>query len=272
MSEFDLNGKVAVITGAGGVLCGQMAKALGKAGVKVAVLDLAEQAAKRVAEEIKSADGKAIAVTCNVLKKETLEAAREKIISEFGKVDILINGAGGNKKEATTSPDLSFFDLPADAVRFVFDLNFIGTLLPTQVFGKDMAESGGAANILNISSMNAFCPLTKIPAYSAAKAAISNFTQWMAVHMCQNYSKDIRVNAIAPGFFLTEQNRFLLIDEKTGELTSRGKTIIDHIPMGRFGDADELCGSILWLLSDAAKYVTGVVIPIDGGFSAFSGV
>ncbi len=268
---FDLKGKAAVITGAGGVLCSEMAKAIAKAGAKVAVLDLAGPAANKVAKEIKSDGGTAVAVECNVLKKDTLEAAREKIIAEFGGVDILINGAGGNKKEATTSPDMSFFDLPPDAVRFVFDLNFLGTLLPTQVFAKQMAEKGSGV-ILNVSSMNAFRPLTKIAAYSAAKAAVSNFTQWLAVHMCQNYSKEIRVNAIAPGFFLTEQNRFLLTEEKTGQLTARGKTIIDHTPMGRFGQADELVGTVLWLLSDAAKFVTGIVVPIDGGFSAFSGV
>ena len=206
-----------------------------------------------------------------MLQKDSLEAAKEEVNAEFGKIDILINGAGGNKKEATTSPDLPFFDLPLDAIRFVFDLNFIGTLLATQVFGKEMAENDSGV-ILNISSMNAFRPLTKIPAYSAAKAAVNNFTQWLAVHICQNYSKNIRVNAIAPGFFLTEQNRFLLTEEKSGKLTSRGKTIIEHTPMGRFGQPDELIGTVMWLLSDAAKFVTGVVIPIDGGFSAFSGV
>jgi NAD(P)-dependent dehydrogenase (short-subunit alcohol dehydrogenase family) len=201
----------------------------------------------------------------------SIEAAESKVAAELGKVDILINGAGGNRKEATTSPDLSFFDLPDEAIRFVFDLNFIGTLLPSQVFGRKMAENG-AGIILNVSSMCAFSPLTKIPGYSAAKAAVSNFTQWLAVHVCQNYSKDIRVNAIAPGFFLTEQNRFLLTDEATGDLTPRGKTIVDHTPMGRFGQAEELIGTVVWLLSDAAKFVTGVVVPVDGGFSAFSGV
>jgi len=268
---FEIKGKVIVITGAGGVLCGTMAAALAKAGAKIAVLDLIEAAAKKVADEIKSQKGRAIAVKCDVLDKKSLECASEKINSELGKIDVLINGAGGNKKEATTSPELSFFDLPAEAVRFVFDLNFLGTLLPSQVFGKEMAKKG-AGIILNVSSMNAFRPLTKIPAYSAAKAAVSNFTQWLAVHVCQNYSKNIRVNAIAPGFFLTEQNRFLLTDEKTGELTDRGKTIIQHTPMGRFGQPEELIGTVMWLLSDAAKFVTGVVVPIDGGFSAFSGV
>lgn len=268
---FDLTDKVVAVTGAGGVLCGEMAKAIAKAGAKVAVLDLNEAAAGRVADEIKAAGGIALAVKGNVLEKGSLEAARDKIAAGLGSVDVLVNGAGGNKKEATTTPELSFFDLPADAIRFVFELNFIGTLLPTQVFAKDMAKNGSGV-ILNISSMNAFRPLTKIAAYSAAKAAVSNFTQWLAVHMCQNFSKDIRVNAIAPGFFLTEQNRFLLTDEKTGGLTPRGKTIIDHTPMGRFGNADELTGTVLWLLSDAAKFVTGIVVPVDGGFSAFSGV
>jgi len=252
-------------------LCGTMARALAKAGARIAVLDLSETAARKVADEIKASGGQAIAVKCDVLDKKTMEAAKEKTVKEFGRVDVLINGAGGNKKEATTSADLSFFDLPAEAVRFVFELNFVGTLLPTQVFAKDMAEKG-AGIILNISSMTALRPLTKVAVYSAAKAAVSNFTQWLAVHLCQNYSKEIRVNAIAPGFFLTEQNRFLLTDEKTGQLTDRGKTIIQHTPMGRFGQPDELIGTVMWLLSDAAKFVSGVVIPVDGGFSAFSGV
>lgn len=268
---FDLTGKVTVITGAGGILCGTMAKALAKAGAKVAVLDLRKDAAVKVADDIRADGGEGTAVKCDVLNKESLEAANEEVNSEFGKVDILINGAGGNKKEATTSAELPFFDLPTDAIRFVFELNFIGTLLATQVFGKEMAERNKGI-ILNTSSMSAIRPLTKVSGYSAAKAAVNNFTQWLAVHMCQNYSKNIRVNAIAPGFFLTEQNRFLLTDEKSGELTSRGKIIIEHTPMGRFGEAEELVGTVIWLLSDAAKFVTGIVVPIDGGFSAFGGV
>ncbi len=268
---FDIQDKVIVVTGGGGVLCGEMARALGRAGAKVAVLDLFEAAAGKVADEIKAEGGTAIAVTCNVLDKPSIVEARDQVLAEYSRIDVLINGAGGNKKEATTAPDLTFFDLPAEAIRFVFDLNFIGTLLPTQVFGKDIVDSGGGV-ILNVSSMNAFRPLTKIAAYSAAKAAVSNFTQWLAVHVCQNYSKDVRVNAIAPGFFLTEQNRFLLTDEKTGDLTARGQCIVDHTPMGRFGQAEELIGTVIWLLSDAGKFVTGVVIPVDGGFSAFSGV
>ena len=268
---FDITDKVVVITGGGGVLCGAMAKALAQHRAKIAVWDLNEKAALGVADEIKSNNQEAIAVKCNVLDKGSIERAREKTVAELGEIDILINGAGGNKKEATTSEDLEFFDLPVEAVRFVFELNFIGTFLTTQVVARDMAKRGQGV-ILNISSMNAFRPLTKIPAYSAAKAAVSNFTQWLAVHLCQNYSKNIRVNAIAPGFFLTEQNRFLLTDEKTGELTDRGKTIIDHTPMGRFGQPEELIGTSFWLLSDAAKFVTGIVVPIDGGFSAYSGV
>ncbi len=272
MSElFSVRDKSIVITGGGGVLGSTMAAALGKGGAKIAVLDLLEEAATKVVDQIKADGGQAIAVKCNVLDKESLESAKDEVNSAYGRIDVLINGAGGNKKEATTSPEMSFFDLPKDAVRFVFDLNFLGTLLPSQVFGKEMAENG-AGTILNISSMCAFSPLTKVAAYSAAKAAVSNFTQWLAVHICQNYSKDVRVNAIAPGFFLTEQNRFLLTDEKTGELTDRGQTIIDHTPMGKFGQAEDLIGTVMWLLSDAAKFVTGIVVPIDGGFSAFSGV
>jgi len=262
---------VAAITGGGGVLCGTMARALGKNGVRVAVLDLNGEAAERVAADVRAAGGEAIAVVVDVLDRDSIETAAQQVVDAFGRVDILINWAGGNKKQATTSPELSFFDLPADAVRWVFDLNFLGTLLPCQVFGKLMAEQGEGC-ILNISSMNAFRPLTRIPAYSAAKAAVSNFTQWLAVHMAQEYSPRIRVNAIAPGFFLTEQNRFLLTDEATGELTPRGRTIIDHTPMGRFGEPEDLVGTVLWLLSPGAAFVHGVVVPVDGGFSAFSGV
>ena len=268
---FELAGKVAVVTGGGGVLCSAMCRALARAGAKVAVLDLNEEAAQRVADDIAAASGEAIAIQCDVLDKASIEAAAQKVVETFGRVDILINGAGGNKKQATTSPDLAFFDLPADAIRWVFNLNFIGTLLPSQVFGRLMVEQGEGV-ILNISSMNAFRPLTRIPAYSAAKAAVSNFTQWLAVHVAQEYSPRIRVNALAPGFFLTEQNRFLLTDEATGELTPRGRTIIAHTPVGRFGDPEDLIGTMLWLLSPGAEFVTGIVVPVDGGFSAFSGV
>jgi NAD(P)-dependent dehydrogenase (short-subunit alcohol dehydrogenase family) len=270
-SLFQLSGKVAVVTGGGGVLCGAMSRALGRVGAKVAILDLILEAAQKVVDDIVAASGEAIAVKCDVLDKASVEAACQTVLERFGRVDILINGAGGNKKQATTSPDLSFFDLPSDAVQWVFNLNFVGTLLPSQVFGRVLAEQGEGV-ILNVSSMSAFRPLTKIPAYSAAKAAVSNFTQWLAVCMSQEYSDKIRVNAIAPGFFLTEQNRFLLTDEATGELTPRGQTIIDHTPMGRFGDPEDLIGTVLWLLSPGAAFVHGVVVPVDGGFSAFSGV
>ena len=268
---FNLEGKTAVVTGGGGILCGTLSKALAAHGVSVAVLDINEDAARRVTDEISREGGKAISIKADVLSRESLEEANSTLMKEFGHLDILINGAGGNKKSATTSKDLEFFDLPQDAIGWVFDLNFLGLFLPSQVFGKVLAGQKEGV-IINISSMNALRPLTRIPAYSAAKAAVSNFTQWLAVHMCQNYSKKIRVNAIAPGFFLTEQNRFLLTDEKTSELTPRGKTIIEHTPMGRFGNPEDLIGTIIWLVSPSAEFVQGTVIPVDGGFSAFSGV
>ncbi len=270
-SLFNVHGKVIVITGGGGILCSTMAKGLAKAGAKVAVLDLMLDAAKKVADEIVAAGGEAIAVYADVLNKEALQKSAQEVLYKYGTVDALINGAGGNKKQATTAPDLSFFDLPQDAFQWVFNLNFIGTLLPTQVFGKLMAEKGEGV-ILNIASVNAFKPLTNIPAYSAAKAAVKNFTEWLAVHMSQNYSTKIRVNAIAPGFYLTNQNRFLLIDEKTGEATPRGRTIIAHTPMARYGDPEELLGTVIWLLSPASQFVHGVTVLVDGGFCAFAGV
>ncbi len=268
---YDFTGRTVAISGGAGILGGEMACALVGCGANVAILDRDPALADRLLDRLGCGPGCGIVVYADVLKPETLAEAEEAIRKEFGPVDTLINGAGGNKKEATTSPDLSFLDLPADAIRWVFDLNFLGTLLPTQIFGKNMIERGEGC-ILNVSSMNSFRPLTRIPAYSAAKAAISNFTQWLAVHMAQEYSPKIRVNALAPGFFLTDQNRFLLTDETTGDLTPRGRTIIDHTPMGRFGDPEDLLGTTLWLLSPASAFVTGVVVPVDGGFSAFSGV
>lgn len=268
---FDVKDKCIVITGGAGVLCGTMAKELARQGAKVCIADYDIAKANEMCKQIESEGNSAIAVQANVLDKKSLEDAFAFAVDAMGRVDVLINGAGGNKKEATTGDDMSFFDLPSDAIQAVFDLNFLGTLLPSQIFGKHMAERGKGV-IINISSMNAFKPLTKIPAYSAAKAAVSNFTQWLAVHMCQNYSKEIRVNAIAPGFFITAQNRFLVTDEKTGKFTPRGQSIVDHTPMDRFGDAEELCGTVIWLISDAAKFVTGIVVPIDGGYSAFGGV
>lgn len=268
---FNLQGQVAAVTGGGGVLCSAISRGLAQAGARVAVLDHTLESAERVVCQIQEEGGEAIAVTCEVLDKESIQAAAERVLGAFGKVDILINGAGGNKPQATTNGERTFFDLPSDAIQWVFDLNFIGTLLPTQVFGRSMVNAG-RGNILNISSMNSFRPLTRVPAYSAAKAAVSNFTQWLAVHIAQEYSSNIRVNAIAPGFFLTSQNRFLVTDQETGELTPRGKSIIDHTPMGRFGVPEDLLGTVLWLVSPGASFITGVVVPIDGGFSAFSGV
>ncbi|KPK57800.1 MAG: D-mannonate oxidoreductase [Planctomycetes bacterium SM23_32] len=269
--QLDLTDEVVVITGGGGVLCGTMAAALGARGAAVAVLDVAAEAASRVAREVEAAGSKALALPCDVLERDQLRDAADAVQCELGAPTTLISGAGGNRPEATTGPARSFFDLPIEAVRWVFDLNFIGTFLASQVFGRIMAEHR-RGNIINISSMNAARPLTRIPAYSAAKSAVSNFTQWLAVHMNQEYGPEVRVNAIAPGFFLTEQNRFLLMDRESGELTPRGRTIIDHTPAGRFGNPEDLIGTVLWLISDSSQFVNGVVVPVDGGFSAFSGV
>ncbi|SNR79008.1 NAD(P)-dependent dehydrogenase, short-chain alcohol dehydrogenase family [Lutibacter agarilyticus] len=273
--------KVIVLTGAGGVLCSTLAKALAKQGNKIAVLDLRIEAANKVAEEINADGGVAIGVAANVLEKASLEAAKKEVNEQLGACDILVNGAGGNHPLGTTSnpfleiADLenttegfkTFFDLDPKGIEFTFNLNFIGTLLPTQVFAQDMVGKKGCS-VLNISSMNAFTPLTKIPAYSGAKAAVSNFTQWLAVH----FSKvGIRVNALAPGFFLTDQNRTLLTNAD-GSLTPRGNTIIEQTPMGKFGEPEDLISTTLWLCDDASSFVTGIVVPIDGGFSAFSGV
>ena len=240
-------------------------------GAKVALLEVNAEAGKALVERMGERGKQVTVFYCDVLNPESIVAAAQEAKKNMGTIDCLINGAGGNKPQATTSPEMKFFDLPPDAVRWVFDLNIMGTIIPSQAFGRIMAEQG-FGSILNISSMNSFRPLTRIPAYSAAKAAVSNFTQWLAVHMAQEYSPKIRVNAIAPGFFLTNQNRFLLTDKETGEWTARGKTIVGHTPMARLGEPRDLIGCVLWLLSPAAEFVTGVVIPIDGGFSAFSGV
>jgi NAD(P)-dependent dehydrogenase (short-subunit alcohol dehydrogenase family) len=268
---YDFTGKTVVITGGAGILGGEIACALVGCGANVAIVDRDPSLADRLIDRLESGIGRAIIVYGDVLQPEIIEETAGQVVEAFGQVDCLINGAGGNHPSATTSPDQSFFDVPADALRFVCELNITGTILPSQVFGRYMAEQGHGV-VLNISSMNAFRPLTRIPAYSAAKAAVSNFTQWLAVHMAQEYSPQIRVNAIAPGFFLTLQNKFLLMDEESGELTPRGQTIIDHTPMSRFGDPEDLLGTVLWLLSPASAFITGVVVPIDGGFSAFGGV
>jgi NAD(P)-dependent dehydrogenase (short-subunit alcohol dehydrogenase family) len=268
---FDMRGKVVVLTGAGGVLVSAMAGALARRGAKIALFDLSQDAAYVVAARIRAEGGDAMAVCCNVLDKPGVDAAVRQVVDAWGRVDVLVNGAGGNHKDATTRPDLSFFDLPADAIKFVVDLNLLGTLFPSQSVGRVMMEHK-AGVILNISSMNSFRPLTRIVGYSAAKAAINNLTQWMAVYMAQNCSPAIRVNAIAPGFFETTQNKFLLREEADGQLTARGRQIVEHTPMGRFGAPEDLLGTLIWLVSPASAFVTGVVIPVDGGFSAFSGV
>ena len=275
----DLSGKVAVVTGAGGVLCSMFSRALAASGAKVALLDINTESVQKVAAEICAEGYEAKGYACDVLNRESLEAVHKAVLSDFGPCDILLNGAGGNNARANTDleqfhpGDLdkdvkTFFDLPQEGVEWVFRLNFIGTLLPTQVFGRDMTEKSGC-NIVNISSMNAYTPLTKIPAYSGAKAAISNFTQWLAVHFAP---AGIRVNALAPGFFVTNQNRDLLF-APDGTPSARAGKILAATPMGRFGEAEELIGTLLFLVNnDTAGFITGVVIPIDGGFSAYSGV
>jgi len=268
-NQFRLDGKVAVVTGAGGVLGAVFCRALGEAGARLWVTDVREEAAEAAAKDLRADGIQADALVVDVLSRESLEAA----LARTGAPDILLNGAGGNMKGATTSPEQSFFDLPMDAMERVIALNlFGGAILPSQVFGRAMKDKEEGAVILNVSSMNALRPLTRIPGYSAAKAAVSNFTQWLAVHMAQEYNPKIRVNAVAPGFFLTEQNRFLLTDEKTGAPTARGQSIISHTPMARYGTPEDLAGTTLWLCSDASRFVTGIVAPVDGGFSAFSGV
>jgi NAD(P)-dependent dehydrogenase (short-subunit alcohol dehydrogenase family) len=279
---FDLKGKTAVIPGGGGVLGGAMAMALSERGGAVAILDIRESAALEAAGRITAAGGRAIGVACDVLDEGSLAAAAGRVIAEFGRVDILINAAGGNAPAATTSketaepkdflagagPSRTFFDLEIAAFRRVLDLNLLGTVLPCLAFGREMAKRGGGS-IVNISSMTASRPLTKVAAYSAAKAGVSNLTRWLATHLAP---LGIRVNAIAPGFFLTDQNRYLLTDEKTGGLTARGQAVIAHTPMGRFGAPRDLAGVLVWLVSDASSFVSGAVIPVDGGFSAYSGV
>ena len=279
--SFDhMKGKVCAITGGAGVIGTAMAQCLAAVGVKIAVLDLVKDLADKTAKSIADEFGtETIGVEANVLDKDSLQKAKEEINSKFGKINLLINCAGGNSPKATTQVEFmqeedlndlekTFYGLSVDGFRKVFDLNFLGTLLPTMVLTKDMLNNGGGT-VLNVSSMNSFRPLTKIPAYSAAKASINNFTEWLAVHLAK---MNIRVNAIAPGFFLTNQNRFLLIDEKTGGLTARGQKIISATPMGKYGTPEDLQGTVLYLLSDLSKFVTGIVVPVDGGFNVYSGV
>jgi NAD(P)-dependent dehydrogenase (short-subunit alcohol dehydrogenase family) len=275
-----LEGKSVVITGAGGVICGKIAEGLCRVGMNVFLLDVDEERAIQAADELKKKfPGQIIeGFFANVLDKRSLESSKNRIFSFVGAIDFIINGAGGNSPKATTQAEQiipgetdglsSFFDLEMEGFDRVFDLNFKGTLLPTMVFAKEMIERG-SGGVLNISSMNAFRPLTKIPAYSAAKSSINNLTEWLAVHFART---GVRVNAIAPGFFLTNQNRFLMIDEKTGSPTPRGLKVLNNTPMGRYGDIEEIIGTTIYLLSDMSKFVTGIIVPIDGGFSAFSGV
>ncbi|MCM8817873.1 MAG: SDR family oxidoreductase [Candidatus Omnitrophica bacterium] len=267
---FSLKDKVAVITGGGGILGSEIAKGLGFAGAKVIIADIKNYI--ETAENLRKLSIEAEGEYLDVFDKSLIEEVAKKIIDKYGKIDILINSAGGNIKEATTSTELSFFDLPLSALEKVVALNlFGGAILPCQTFGKYMIKNENGGSIINISSMNAFRPLTRIPGYSAAKAAVSNFTQWLAVHFAMEYNNKLRVNAIAPGFFLTQQNRYLLVDEN-GNLTERGKKIVSHTPMGRFGQPQELVGICILLSSDAGSFITGTVIPVDGGFNAYSGV
>lgn len=280
MNELNLKDKVAVITGGAGIICSTMARALAAHGVRTVILDLNKEAAVKVAGEIERESGvPSIGVSASVLDKSSLEAAKQEINDIFGPIDILVNGAGGNSPAATTKiermegtagekPEDTFFGLQTEGFDKVFDLNFKGTLLPSMVFTTDMVKRKSGV-VINISSMNSYRPLTKIPAYSAAKAAINNFTQWLAVHMAKT---GVRVNAIAPGFLLTNQNRFLLTDEKTGEMTPRGRKIINGTPMERYCVPEELTGTLIYLASDMSRFVTGIVVPVDGGFSAYSGV
>lgn len=271
LKKFEVKDKVAVITGGGGILCSEMAFFLGEEGAKIALLDINEKALAKVSEELEKRGISHLTVKTDVMSKKSIEQASKKILNKFERVDFLINGAGGNHPNATTKPDNTFFDLPEEAIEKVMNLNFMGTFLPSQVFGKIMARQK-KGNIINISSMSAFTPLTRIPAYSASKAAINNFTQWLAVYMSQFYSKEIRVNAIAPGFLLTDQNRYLLCNPDDGTFTERGKKIINRTPAGRFGDPEDLLSTLFWLLSPASAFVHGAVIPVDGGFSAYTGV
>ncbi len=273
--QFDLSGRSVVITGAGGALCGAMADALGTMGVKVAVLDVSAEQAEVRANWIVRAGGEAMPLACDVLDREQLARCYAQVSDAWGPPELLINGAGGNDPrgsttvefaEAGANPEVSFFDLDPGGFRHVFDLNFMGTFLATQVFSRGMVDAG-KGSIVNISSMSAFTPLTKVAAYSGAKAAVSNFTQWLAVHLAH---VGVRVNALAPGFFMTEQLRFLHVDQATGELLPRARQVIAHTPMGRYGEPDDLIGALVWLLSDASRFVTGVVVPVDGGFSSFA--
>ena len=268
--NFDISGQVAVITGAGGIICGTLAKEMAKKGVKVALLDLFLESAEKITSEIIASGGDAIAVKADVLDRASLEAARETVLEKYGKIDILVNGAGGNKPQATITKDTDFFHLDLDAFKWVFDLNVTGAVLTTMVFGEVMAKQK-SGNVINIASMSSYHPLTNTVAYCGAKAAVANFTEWMSTHFNQNYSNNIRVNAIAPGFLLTNQNRYLLTNED-GSATDRGQRVLAKTPMGRYGEPEEMAGPVMFLCSEAASFVNGAVLPVDGGFSSYWGV
>jgi len=269
--DFELNDKVAVVTGAGGAICGAIARGLAGEGVRVAIWDLVPEAAEKTAEAIRAVGGDAVAVGCDVLSKAAVANALNLTLEAFGTVDILINGAGGARQETTTSDDLAFFDIEPEAMKSVMDLNYMSAVIPSQAVGRVFAEQGNGV-VLNISSIGGGLPLSRAISYSNGKAATDNFTRWLAVHMAQEYNPQIRVNAIAPGFMLTEQNRFLLVEADSGALTARGRQVVNSVPMARLGDPAEIVGAALWLVSSSAAFVTGAVIPVDGGFSAFCGV
>ena len=269
--DLNLEGKTAVVTGAGGAICGEIALALAAEGVKVAIWDLSEEAASSRRALIAEGGGEALSVICDATRTESVEAALEQTLDAFGTVDILINGAGGSRPETTTSESLSFFDFKAKDMQRVIALNYLSAVIPSQAVGRLLAKKKRGA-IVNISSAAGLCPVTRALSYSDGKAATLSFTKWLAVHMAQNYSPEIRVNTIAPGFIITTQNRFLLVDDSTGELTERGRTVIDQVPMRRFGEPREIVGAALWLVSDWASFVTGAVILADGGFTAYAGV
>jgi NAD(P)-dependent dehydrogenase (short-subunit alcohol dehydrogenase family) len=267
---FSLKGKTVVLTGAGGTLVGEMATTVAQCGANTVILDISKNSADKVAEKIRDKNSEAISLQCNVLDINNLQDCCQKIVDAYGKIDCLVNGAGGNKIEATTSETISFFDIPIEDHKQVLNLNFIGTMLPCQVFGKEIAKQK-QGSIVNIASISGFRPLTRASAYAAGKAAVINFTKWLAVYICHHYSPQIRVNAIAPGFFATEQNRYLLYND-TGHLTQRGRSILEKVPQNRFGLPSELTSVMVWLLSDSASFCTGTVVTVDGGFDAFSGI
>ena len=271
-SLFDLTDKIAVVTGGTGVLCSAMCHGLADAGATVVVIARTQDKIDALVNELNSKGAKSIGISADVLDKPALRVAAEKVMQKYGRVDILINGAGGNRSDATTMPnERTFFDLPEEALHWVFNLNFMGAILTSQIFGEIIAQQESGV-ILNVSSMASYQPMTRVIAYSGAKAAINNFTHWLSVYMALEHNTTIRVNAIAPGFFLGEQNRYLLIDKETGNLTQRGQQIIDHTPMNRFGEPSDLVGTVIWLVSDASRFITGIVVPVDGGFMAYKGV